>query len=178
MGGKNDFLGIAYLVLGGLSIVLGVFFTVANLIKPRYVSPQLLSSQNHSLRAAENSVTTPTSHGTMTLQHQQPLLVEIQHGKDVMTICMTESTGVWSQPGYRWERAVVTFIPRFGARSRNIRYTFFENAILARTSPLFTSWMAPLFPHLSPEPNMAEILAANPCFFLTRCTDNVLTQLV
>lgn len=37
MGGKNNFLGIAYLVVGGLCIVMGVFFTVAHLIKPRFV---------------------------------------------------------------------------------------------------------------------------------------------
>lgn len=37
MGGKNNFLGIAYIVVGGLCIVLGVFFTVAHLIKPRFV---------------------------------------------------------------------------------------------------------------------------------------------
>ena len=37
MGGKNSFLGIAYVVVGGLCVVLGVFFTVAHLIKPRYV---------------------------------------------------------------------------------------------------------------------------------------------
>ncbi|KAI1615372.1 CDC50/LEM3 family [Exophiala viscosa] len=35
VGGKNSFLGIAYVVIGGLCIVLGVLFTVAHLIKPR-----------------------------------------------------------------------------------------------------------------------------------------------
>lgn len=38
MGGKNPFLGIAYVVVAGVCIVLGVLFTVTHLIKPRYVS--------------------------------------------------------------------------------------------------------------------------------------------
>jgi len=42
MGGKNPFLGIAYVVVGGLCIVLGVVFTVAHLVKPRHVFPLIL----------------------------------------------------------------------------------------------------------------------------------------
>lgn len=37
MGGKNPFLGIAYIVVGGICIVLGALFTVTHLIKPRSV---------------------------------------------------------------------------------------------------------------------------------------------
>lgn len=35
MGGKNPFMGIAYVVVGGICIVLGTLFTVAHLVKPR-----------------------------------------------------------------------------------------------------------------------------------------------
>ncbi|EZF75751.1 hypothetical protein H105_02717 [Trichophyton soudanense CBS 452.61] len=35
MGGKNPFLGIAYVVVGGICIVLGTIFTFVHLIKPR-----------------------------------------------------------------------------------------------------------------------------------------------
>lgn len=35
MGGKNPFLGIAYIVVGGICIILGALFTVTHLIKPR-----------------------------------------------------------------------------------------------------------------------------------------------
>jgi len=35
MGGKNPFMGIAYIVVGGICIVLGTLFTVAHLFRPR-----------------------------------------------------------------------------------------------------------------------------------------------
>jgi hypothetical protein len=38
MGGRNPFLGIAYVVVGGLCIVLGAVFLATQLVKPRFVS--------------------------------------------------------------------------------------------------------------------------------------------
>jgi len=35
IGGRNDFLGIAYVVVGGLCVLLGTIFTLTHLVKPR-----------------------------------------------------------------------------------------------------------------------------------------------
>jgi hypothetical protein len=37
MGGRNIYLGVAYVVVGGLCMLLGTLFTARHLIKPRYV---------------------------------------------------------------------------------------------------------------------------------------------
>lgn len=39
MGGRNPFLGIAYVVVGGVCILLGTIFTVTHLVRPRSVTP-------------------------------------------------------------------------------------------------------------------------------------------
>jgi hypothetical protein len=35
MGGRNPFLGICYIVVGGLCVLLGAVFTVTQLVRPR-----------------------------------------------------------------------------------------------------------------------------------------------
>ena len=47
VGGKNPFLGIAYVVVGGLCIVLGAIFTVTHLIKPRKLGDHTYLSWNN-----------------------------------------------------------------------------------------------------------------------------------
>lgn len=81
MGGKNNFLGIAYIVVGGLCIVLGVFFTVAHLIKPRYV-PASTKLEAQSLTCAENWVTIRTSRGTMIQRLLRPRPAETQEDEE------------------------------------------------------------------------------------------------
>lgn len=44
IGGRNPYLGIAFVVVGGLCILLGAIFTATHLIKPRYILMTLLTS--------------------------------------------------------------------------------------------------------------------------------------
>ncbi|KAJ2904208.1 Meiotically up-regulated protein [Zalerion maritima] len=47
MGGRNPFLGIAYVVVGGICIILGAIFTVTHLIKPRKLGDHTYLSWNN-----------------------------------------------------------------------------------------------------------------------------------
>jgi hypothetical protein len=62
MGGRNPFLGIAYIVVGGICILMGAIFTGTHLIKPR--SAGLLDETLLINRTIGNSATTRTSLGT------------------------------------------------------------------------------------------------------------------
>lgn len=51
MGGKNPFLGIAYVVVGGLCLLLGALFLVTHLIHPRKLGDHTYLSWNNEASA-------------------------------------------------------------------------------------------------------------------------------
>lgn len=58
MGGKNPFLGIAYIVVGGICIVLGALFTGMHFIKPRKLGDHTYLSWNNDQGTAGAATTT------------------------------------------------------------------------------------------------------------------------
>ncbi|KAF2755520.1 Lem3/Cdc50 [Pseudovirgaria hyperparasitica] len=57
MGGKNPFLGIAYVVVGGLCILLGAVFTATHLIKPRKLGDHTYLTWNNDQPSAATTTT-------------------------------------------------------------------------------------------------------------------------
>jgi len=57
MGGKNPFLGIAYVVVGGLCILLGAAFTARHLFKPRKLGDHTYLSWNNDDQAGNATAT-------------------------------------------------------------------------------------------------------------------------
>jgi hypothetical protein len=64
IGGQNNFLGIAYLVVAGLCILLGAIFTARHLIKPRFpLSKQFLRGRKLGDHQYLSWNTAPTASG-------------------------------------------------------------------------------------------------------------------
>ncbi|KAI9834481.1 MAG: hypothetical protein M1826_002635 [Phylliscum demangeonii] len=63
MGGKNPFLGIAYVVVGAICVLLGLLFTATHLIKPRKLGDHTYLSWNNDAPATTTATATATATG-------------------------------------------------------------------------------------------------------------------
>ncbi|POR32704.1 Uncharacterized protein TPAR_07120 [Tolypocladium paradoxum] len=63
MGGRNPFLGIAYIAVGGVCIVLGAVFTVTHLVKPRKLGDHTYLSWNNAPAAKASGPNTAMASG-------------------------------------------------------------------------------------------------------------------
>lgn len=74
LGGKNPFMGIAYVVVGGICVVLGALFTVAHLVRPRYdLSPlSFLFFLNRSSKRLTSLLRKLGDHTYLTWDSNQP----------------------------------------------------------------------------------------------------------
>lgn len=100
MGGKNPFLGIAYIVVGGLCILLGAVFTATHLIKPRSVGCRSLRPRQLCMLTASagNLATTLTYRGITTslVRQRQPdaaVALVIPHKSDERPSQMGKGAG-------------------------------------------------------------------------------------
>ena len=78
IGGRNPFLGIAYVVVSGICVILGALFTATHLIKPRYGPLHHPIARYRGLPVDHhlgNSATIPTLRGTTT-SPRPPQLVD------------------------------------------------------------------------------------------------------
>jgi hypothetical protein len=55
MGGQNSFLGIAFIVVGGICLLMGAIFTAGSLIKPRKLGDHRYLSWNKEETQPEQS---------------------------------------------------------------------------------------------------------------------------
>jgi hypothetical protein len=74
LGGKNPFMGIAYVVVGGICVLLGAGFTVAHLVRPRYVYAQvdLLNAKKQKPKNKLTSYRKLGDHTYLTWDSNQP----------------------------------------------------------------------------------------------------------
>ncbi|MCJ1307264.1 hypothetical protein MMC25_000910 [Agyrium rufum] len=66
MGGRNPFLGIAYIVVGGICLILGTLFTVAHLVKPRKLGDHTYLTWNNADQPTSGSATGISRPGNVT----------------------------------------------------------------------------------------------------------------
>jgi LEM3 (ligand-effect modulator 3) family / CDC50 family len=101
MGGKNPFLGIAYVVVGGICVLLGALFTVAHVVKPRYVTSLICKTTILIImQLVENWATTLISPGIM-IPLRQPLPL----GETMGQVLARELLGLPSSfQGVLWSR--------------------------------------------------------------------------